>query len=116
MKQVSFLFFALFLFVFLAAMPICAQEQPESRTVTIRSSEINSGVVILAARDGKNSFDLHCNQGMTGCAVLQPGNYLMLRLPKNRGMYQCVNVELYRNTSSPELGEKIGQYCLVEEK
>ena len=114
MREGVVLFLALFLFIFLAAVPMVAQEQPESRPVTIKTSEVNNGVVILAVREGRNSFELHCNQGMSGCAVLEPGNYTMLRLPKNRGAYQCTNVEIYRTTSGSDLGDRIGQYCLVE--
>lgn len=116
MKQRTVLFVALLLFVFLAAVSMVAQEQSELQTITIRSSEVNNGVVILAAREEKNSFELHCNQGMSGCAVPEPGNYLMLRLPKNHGIYQCANVELYRTTTGSEIGDRIGQYCMVEEK
>jgi len=116
MKQGAVLFFALLLFVFLAAVPMLVQEQSDLTTITIRSSEVNNGVVILAAREGKKSFELNCNQGMSGCAVPQPGDYLMLRLPKNHGVYQCANVELYRTTTGSEVGDKIGQYCLVEDK
>ena len=39
-----------------------AQEQREATTITVRSSEVNNGVVILAAREGKNSFELQCNK------------------------------------------------------
>lgn len=116
MKQGAVLFLVLLLLVFLAAVPMLAQEQSELRTITIKSSDINNGVVILAAREGKNSFELHCNQGMSGCTVPESGNYLMLRLSKNHGIYQCTNVELYRTTTGSELGDMIGQYCLVEEK
>jgi hypothetical protein len=114
MKEGAVLFLALFLFVFLAAVPMLSQEQPESRAVTIKSSEVNNGVVILAVREGKNSLELQCNQGMSGCAVLEPGSYTMLRLPKNHGVYQCTNVEIYRGTTGSDLGDRIGQYCLVE--
>ena len=114
MKKGVVFFLELFLFVFLAAVPMLAQEQPEPRTVTIKSSDVNNGVVILAVRDGKNSFELQCNQGMSGCAVLEPGTYMMLRLPKNHGVYQCVNVEIYRTTTGSNLGDMLGQYCLLE--
>lgn len=114
MKEGAVLFFALLFFVFLAAVPMLAQEQPESRAVTIKNSEVNNGVVILTVQEGKNSIQLQCNQGMSGCAVLEPGNYTMLRLPKNRGVYQCTNVEIYRVTTGSDLGDRIGQYCLVE--
>jgi hypothetical protein len=116
MKKAAILFVTLLLFVFFTAVSMLAQEQSDLRAITIRSSEVNNGVVILAAREGKNSFELHCNQGMSGCAVPEPGNYLMLRLPENHGIYQCANVELYRTTTGSELGDRIGQYCLVEEK
>ena len=116
MKKASILFLALLLFVFLAAASVLAQEQSDLTTITIKSGEVNNGVVILAAREGKKSFELNCNQGMSGCAVPEAGNYLMLRLPKNHGVYQCANVELYRTTPGSEVGDKIGQYCLVEEK
>lgn len=116
MKQGAVLFVALFLFVLLAAMPTLAQEQSDLQTITIRSSEVNSGVVVLAAVAGKNSFELQCNKEMPGCAVLEPGNYLMLQLPKNHGVYQCTNVEVYRTSTDSKIGDRIGQYCLLGEK
>ena len=42
-----------------------AQEQRELRTITARSSELNNGEAVLAARGGKNSFELHCNKDVT---------------------------------------------------
>lgn len=39
----------------------------------------------------------------------------MVQLPKNRGMYDCQNVEMYRgDPEKPEAAEKVGAYCLVE--
>jgi hypothetical protein len=38
----------------------------------------------------------------------------MVRLPKNRGMYDCQNVDLYPRTADPENEEKLGEYCLNE--
>ncbi len=116
MKKAAILFVTLLMFVFFAAVAMLAQEQPEARTITVSRNEVNNGVVILAAREGKNSYELHCNKDMAGCTVLTPGNYLMVRLPKNHGVYDCANVDIYRTTTDSGIGDKIGQYCLVEEK
>ena len=114
MKKGVILFIALLLFIFFATAGASAQEQRE--TITIRSSSVNNGVVILVAQEGKNPFDLQCNKNVFGCTVLQPGTYLMVRLPEGHGIYDCANVDIYRATTGSELGDRIGHYCLVEEK
>src|SRR5579872_6865640 len=97
---------AIFIFVLLVTFVALAQETSQ---VTI-----NSGVVILtAASQGKN-FELQCNQGAGGCKVLQPGSYVMVRLPKNQGMYDCANVEVFSTGTDPATGQRIGAYCLIE--
>ena len=116
MKKVTILLVALLLCLSFAAARMLAQEQRDATTITVRSSEVNNGVVILAVREGKNSFELQCNKNLPGCAVLEPGNYSMIRLPKNYGVYDCANVDMYRTTNDSKLGDKIGQYCLVEGK
>ena len=116
MRKAINLFVALLLCVFFAALQMSAQEQRDVKTITVRSSEVNNGVVILAAREGKNSFDLQCNKNLPGCTVLDPGDYSMVRLPKNYGVYDCANVELYRTTNDSAVSDKLGQYCLVEGK
>jgi hypothetical protein len=40
----------------------------------------------------------------------------MVRLPKNRGLYDCANAEVFRKAPNAEPGDKIGQYCLVQSK
>jgi len=45
---------------------------------------------------------------------LPPGTYTMVRLGKNRGMYDCVNVELYPKDANPEKDQQAGAYCLIE--
>ena len=51
---------------------------------------------------------------MADCKVLEPGTYVMVRLPKNWGMYDCANVDLYASAADPASGEKLGEYCLIE--
>ncbi len=116
MKKASNPFVAILLFGFFAAWGMLAQEQRDVRAITVRSSEVNNGVVILAAREGKTSIELQCTKNVSGCAVLEPGDYLMVQLPKNHGVYDCTNVDLYRTTTGPGVGDKLGEYCLLETK
>jgi hypothetical protein len=110
------LFIAVLLLVLFTPALLAAQEPVESQKITVRSTEVNNGVVILAVQQGKSSFQLQCNKGYVGCTILEPGDYLMTRLPKNRGVYDCANVEVYRNPAESEAGNKLGQYCLTDTK
>ncbi len=105
------------LLVALMATTIVAQERS---IVTIKGGEVNNGVVILnvhqmdPVRQGKASFVLQCNKGLPDCTIPPQGNYLMVRLPKNWGSYECSNVDLYPESAEPETSQKIGEYCLIE--
>ncbi|MGA3316640.1 MAG: hypothetical protein ABSC64_09410 [Candidatus Korobacteraceae bacterium] len=108
---------AIILFGLLAAMQVMAQDKS---IVTVKSGEVTNGVVILTVhqtatpQQAADTFALHCNKGMTACNVVEPGTYVMVRLPKNWGMYDCANVDLYASTADPASGEKLGEYCLIE--
>ncbi len=102
---------ALFVLLMLVAVLALAQEASQ---ITIKSGEINNGVVIISAVQGKAAMELQCNQGTGGCKVLQPGTYIMVRLPKNQGMYDCANVEIFPVGSDPASAQRIGAYCLIE--
>ena len=115
MRKAAILVLVLLIVLFVP-LALSAQEQSESTKITVKGKEVNNGVVILAVQEGKNSFDLRCNKDLSGCAVLEPGQYIMVRLPTNRGLYDCNNAEVYRKSGNSEVGEKIGQYCLVETK
>lgn len=108
---------AVIFFSFLAvSMSLIAQEKS---TVTVKRAEFGNGVVILSVVQESNqqqdrpAFELHCNKGASGCKAPEPGNYLMVRLPKNWGMYDCANVELYPASANPATDQKIGAYCLI---
>ena len=117
MKVPLILFVAmLILFLLVAPGALSSQEQRETEKITVKSKEINNGVVILSAQSGKNSFDLQCNKDASGCAVLNPGDYAMVRLPKNRGLYDCANTEVYSRSANSEEGGLLGQYCLIDRR
>jgi hypothetical protein len=87
----------------------------ERTPVKVKSSQVVTGVVVVdVVKDGK-TFELQCNQGASECNVLKTGGYVMVELPKNYGMYDCKNVEIYReDKDKPEGTERLGRYCLIE--
>ena len=108
---------AIILLVLAAGIQLLAQDKS---TITVKKTELSNGVVIVTvvqeATDdqAKAGFDLHCNKGASACKAPEPGSYLMVRLPKNWGMYDCANVDLYAASADPNKDQKIGEYCLVE--
>lgn len=108
---------ALILLVLAVGAQAMAQDQS---TITVKNSEISNGVVIITAvqaptgDQAKRSLELHCNKGASACRAPEAGTYLMVRLPKNWGMYDCQNVDLYPTSADPATAQKIGEYCLNE--
>ena len=99
-------------FVILAAQPAFAQEKTP---VKVKSSEVVTGVVIVHVQKDGKALELQCNEGAGNCKALPSGTYLMVELPKNYGMYDCQNVEIYRgDQDKPEAAQIAGAYCLVE--
>jgi hypothetical protein len=112
MKIVMVLFSLLILFYVLGTRQACAQEKSN---ITVRGSELNSGVVIMDVLKASKAYQLQCNQGAPGCATLKNGNYQMVELPKNFGMYECRDVEIYPESAvTSDKDNKLGEYCLVE--
>jgi hypothetical protein len=102
---------SLILVVLLAAAALLAQEKSQ---ITVKESTVSTGVVIVTANAAGKPVELQCNQSMSACTVLKPGDYWMVRLPKNHGMYDCANVDLFPKSADPETGEKVGEYCLIQ--
>jgi hypothetical protein len=99
-------------FVILAAAQAFAQDKTP---VKVKNSVVVTGVVIVHVEKAGKPLELQCNEGATTCKTLQSGNYLMLELPENHGMYDCKNVEMYKgDQDKPDEAEKVGDYCLIE--
>ena len=99
-------------FVMLATQQALVQERT---LVKVKSSEIVTGVVIVHVEKDAKSLELQCNQGTGGCKALPSGSYLMVELPKNYGIYDCKNVEMYRgDQAKPDAAGLMGNYCLME--
>jgi dihydroorotase-like cyclic amidohydrolase len=98
-------------FVLLGATTILSQEKS---IITVKGSELNNGVVIVdVVKDGKG-YDLQCNEGSGRCTALKGGKYLMVEMPKNTGMYECRDVQIYADGVDPAAGKQVGEYCLVD--
>jgi len=96
---------------------LAAQVAPSDKSqITVKNSEVSSGVVIVSALEGKTPLELQCNKGAAFCSVLEPGDYLMVRLPRNHGLYDCQDADIYPKSADPERANKIGEYCLTERK
>ena len=95
---------------------VCARALAQEKTpVKVKSSQVLTGVVIVKVQKGADSLELQCNEGAGSCKALAAGNYLMVELPKNYGMYDCKNVEVYQgDVDKPEAAELVGAYCLME--
>ena len=90
------------------------------RFVLRRASELNNGVVTLNVLKASTGYQQQCIEGAPGCTNLKNGNYLMVELPKNFGIYESRDVEVYPqsaaapDTAPPDKDQKLGEYCLVE--
>ena|SRR5438477_50075 len=85
----------------------------EKSPVVVKGSSVTTGVVIVDIQVNGKAAELQCNEGGPSCSKLKAGDYLMVELPKNHGMYDCANVEVYSPTAS-DTDEKIGAYCLIK--
>ena len=117
MRHGAILHLVLVVFLLFGSVEVSAQEKS---FITVKGSELNNGVVILNVLKASKAYRLQCNQGAPGCTNLQNGNYLMVELPENFGMYECRDVEVYprsaatADTTPPDKDKKLGEYCLVE--
>jgi hypothetical protein len=86
----------------------------EKSVITVKGSELSNGVVIVDVVKDSKGYDLQCNEGSGRCTVLKGGKYLMVEMPKNTGMYECRDVQIYAEGADPAAGKQIGEYCLVD--
>jgi len=100
------------LIVFILCLTARSAAQVKSEVTVTRSETTSNGVVFVYAKQAENSIELQCNAGMVHCNRLQAGTYVMIEMPKNRGIYDCADVRLYRNAEDVDAGNQAGEYCL----
>jgi hypothetical protein len=103
---------AIILLVLAACVQLVAQDRS---TITVKKSDVSKETVLVTAMqqgDQAKALELNCNRDASSCKAPEPGTYIMVRLPKNWGMYDCSNVDLYAATADPDKDQKVGEYCL----
>ncbi len=103
---------SILLFIAFVAVQLWALDKT---LITVKGGSVNNGVVIVDVRESGKPYELQCNKSAPNCSIPEPGSYWMVRLPKNHGMYDCNDVDLYPQSVDPESAEKVlGEYCLNE--
>lgn len=83
--------------------------------ITVKKSELNNGVIVVQVLKSGKAFELQCNQGAQSCAKLSPGKYQLAELPKNWGLYDCKDVQVYAESADKQDdSSKLGEYCMIE--
>lgn len=98
-------------FVLLLATIVWAQEKVQ---VTVKNVQTVSGIVLVTVAENGKQLELQCTAEQAWCTPVKAGTYQMVRLPKNHGMYDCQNVDLFSATANVVSDEKLGEYCLNE--
>jgi hypothetical protein len=102
----------------LATERVVAQDDTETQAKTqikVKVTQVVNGVVVVDIFKGAKRAELQCNDGQPTCKTLKAGEYSMVELPKNFGMYDCQNAEVYpRDKENPDAADRIGAYCLIE--
>ena len=106
--------FVSLLIVFLMATSVVIVAQNKT-AITVKGSEVVSGVILVSVvKDGK-PVELQCNHGFPSCNSLKAGQYTLVELPPNHGMYECKDVEVYGDPATgADPTKKVGEYCLNE--
>ncbi len=96
----------------LAFTALSAFAQDKSQ-IKVKGSVTVTGVVIVDISRAGKSYELQCNEGSSFCSPLKAGTYTMLELPEHYGLYDCRNVEVYRENGDISRPDRLGEYCLI---
>jgi hypothetical protein len=103
---------AMVLFILISAIQLMAVDKIQ---ITVKDASTSNGVVLVTISNAGKTAELQCTESAPFCATPKAGTYWMVRLPKNHGVYDCQNVDLYLQASDPENGgQALGEYCLNE--
>src|SRR5438874_10376783 len=83
----------------------------EKSPVVVKNTSVTTGVIIIDVQLKGKPAELQCNEGSPSGTKLKPGDYRMVQLRKNHGMYDCQNGEFYWRTAS-DIDKKMGGYGL----
>jgi uncharacterized protein (DUF2141 family) len=116
-RNVSLLAALTALLVVLAAQQSLADDRSQ---VKVKGTKTVNGVIVVDVLKSSKAVTLQCNEGQPACNSLKAGDYWLVELPENHGMYDCKNVEVYPGDKDPggeddrDEAQRLGAYCLVE--
>ena len=94
----------------LTALSAFAQDTSQ---IKVKGSVTVTGVVIVDIFKNGKSYELQCNEGASFCKPLKSGTYAMVELPEHFGLYDCKNVEVYRENGDVSRPDRLGEFCLI---
>jgi hypothetical protein len=97
------------LLVLLFAMTVWAQDKTQ---VTVKKTDNVSGIILVTGTENGKQIEFQCTEQQAFCTAVKAGEYQLVRLPKNHGMYDCQNVDLFSSTADVDNDQKLGEYCL----
>ena len=101
-KSVSVLAAVIALFVTFAVQRSAADDRSQ---VKVKGTRTENGVVAVDVVKAGKKVSLQCNDGQPACNPIKAGDYWLVELPANHGMYDCKNVEVYPGDQDPgEIG------------
>lgn len=90
--------------------------EPNARVlINVKGNQVANGVVILGIVKQGSGFHLQCNHGLSSCTVLENGEYQLVELPRNFGLYDCKGVHVCPGQAAAQDADKLGEYCLIED-
>jgi len=103
--------------LFLVMCPVRGFAQ-ERYQIKVKRSDVVTGVLVVQFTRGTKAMTLQCNDGQPACNALKAGDYWLVELPENHGMYDCKNAEAYPGDKDPgedpDDASRLGAYCLIE--
>jgi hypothetical protein len=97
------------LLILFIALTVWAQDKSQ---LTVKTATTSNGVVVVTLMENGTKLELQCTAEQAWCNAVKAGDYQMVRLPKNHGMYDCQNVDLFPSGADVENDQKLGEYCL----
>jgi hypothetical protein len=98
------------LFCFIAVLPLSSAE---NQKITIKGNSVKGTVLMHEAVLVEKPVELVCFLSENSYAMLQSGDYLMVRLTKEAIYQDCPYVDIYGKGADSTKDKPLGEYCLL---
>jgi hypothetical protein len=88
----------------------------QNEVIAIKGGSVSKQVVLVNGEVGGKPVQLECFLSVAHCKIPKESDYVLVRFPRGEGPYMdCPNVQLYEKLNRSQLGQEIGDYCLLGE-